>query len=118
MSDGLKKRIRKANRLRLLGVAGTKQVIEKNDKYSDAIRKVWEKMLIDYPDGVHPSQYGDMLLYVRVQDKMTRVASHTPERRAKDDESPWSDIRGYGLLGEEKDLDEGDEGLDPGKYEV
>lgn len=118
MSDDLKLRRRKADRLRLVGVRGTKQVIDKNEKYSDAIRKVHMKMLVDYPDGIRPDQYGDVLLWVRVQDKMTRVSAFTPERREADDESPWADIRGYGLLGEEKDLDPEEEGLAPGEYEV
>ena len=109
---------RKARRLRFVGVRGTKQVIDKNNKYSDAIRKVALKMKADYPDGVQPNQYEDLLLWVRTQDKLTRIASYTPERREADDESPWSDVRGYGLLGEEKDLPEGEEGIDPGKYEV
>lgn len=108
----------KAKRLRLVGVDGTKQVIAKNAKYSDAIRKVWDKMLADYPNGITPDQYGDLLLWVRVQDKLTRAAAMTPERREADDESPWADIRGYGMLGEEKDLDPKVDGLAPGEYEV
>jgi hypothetical protein len=108
----------KANRLRFVGVQGTKQVINKNAKYSDAIRKVRDKMLADYPNGITPNQYGDVLLWVRVQDKLTRAAAMTPDRRAADDESPWADIRGYGMLGEEKDLDPDNEGFIAGEYEV
>lgn len=108
----------KAKRLRLLGVKGTRQVIEKNSKYGDAIRKVAEKMRVDYPNGVNLDQYEDMLLWVRTQDKLSRIASYTPERRAADDESPWGDVRGYGLLGEEKDLPFDIDGIDPGAYEV
>jgi hypothetical protein len=119
MGDADMKRIEaKAKRLRQIGVEGTKHVILKNNKYGDAIRKVAAKMRADYPDGVSPDQYEDMLLWVRCQDKLTRVGSYTPERREADDESPWSDIRGYGMLGEEKDLDPASEGLPPGKYDV
>jgi len=108
----------KARRLRLIGVEGTKHVIIKNNKYGDAIRKVAAKMLADYPDGIRPDQYGDLLLWVRVQDKLTRVGSYTPERREADDESSWADIRGYGMLGEEKDLDPTEKGLPPGEHNV
>ena len=111
-------RERKANRLRLIGILGTRHVIEKNDKYGDAIRKVAAKMVADFPDGVTPDQYPDLLLWVRCQDKLTRVASYTPERREADDESPWADIRGYGMLGEEKDLSDADNGIDPGLHAV
>ena len=110
--------VRKAERLRLVGVCGITQVIEKNAKYSDAIRKVAQKMLVDYPNGIAPDQYADVLLWVRVQDKLTRVAAITPERREADDESPWADIRGYGMLGEEKDLDPDIGGLKAGSCEV
>jgi len=108
----------KAKRLRLIGLEGTKHVIMKNSKYGDAIRKVAAKMLADYPDGVRPDQYADLLLWVRVQDKLTRIGSYTPERREADEESPWSDVRGYGTLGQEKDLDPCIEGIEPGKYDV
>jgi hypothetical protein len=109
---------KKAQRLRLIGVRGTQHVISKNNKYGDAIRKVALKLRADYPDGIRPDQYEDLLLWVRTQDKLTRIASYTPERREADDESPWADVRGYGLLGEEKDLSPDVTGLPPGEYEV
>lgn len=109
---------KKANRLRYVGLAGTTHTISKNRKYGDAVRKTVEILKVLYPEGIHPDQYSDLLLLVRVQDKMVRIASYTSERREKDDESPWADIRGYGILGEEKDLDPKEEGLFPGEYPV
>ncbi len=107
---------KKANRLRYVGLQGTIHTIVKNKKYGDAVRKTTELLKVLYPEGIRLDQYSDLLLLVRVQDKMVRLASYTPERRGQDDESPWADIRGYGILGEEKDLDPSVEGLLPGEH--
>jgi hypothetical protein len=109
---------KKANRIRYVGLTGTIHTIVKNRKYGDAVRKTVEILRVLYPEGIRPDQYSDLLLLVRVQDKMVRIASYTPERRKKDDESPWADIRGYGTLGEEKDLDPNEEGIPPGEYHL
>jgi hypothetical protein len=109
---------RKADRLRMIGVLGTIQTIDKNRKYGDAVRKTLGILQELYPEGIRPDQYSDLLLLVRVLDKLIRIATYTPERREKDDESPWSDVRGYGTLGEEKDLDPEEPGLVPGEYTV
>ena len=109
---------RKANRLRQIGLEGTIHTIVKNEKYGDAVRKTIDILYALYPDGIQPYQYADLLLLVRVLDKLVRIASYTPERRGKDDESPWADIRGYGILGEEKDLDPSCEGLPHGEYSL
>jgi len=102
---------RKANRLRKVGLDGTRHTINKNRKYGDAVRKTVDILYALYPEGIRPDQYSDLLLLVRVQDKMVRIASYTPERREKDDESPWADVRGYGILGEEKDMDPFEDGI-------
>lgn len=109
---------KKADRLRYVGLMGVLHTINKNRKYGDAVRKTVEILKILYPEGIRPDQYSDLLLLVRVQDKMVRIASYTPERRELDDESPWADVRGYGILGEEKDLDPDMEGLLPGEYDL
>lgn len=110
--------LKKANRLRLVGREGVTHTIEKNRKYGDAVRKSIDMLHSLYPDGIQPYQYADLLLLVRVLDKIVRIASYTPERRKKDDESPWADVRGYGILGEEKDLDPEEEGIPPGEYKL
>ena len=109
---------RKAKRLRLVGLEGARITIERNKKYGDAVRKTLGILEELYPDGIQPNQYSDLLLLVRVLDKLIRIASYTPDRRAADDESPWADVRGYGILGEEKDLDPKETGLEPGEYEI
>jgi len=106
----------KARRLRYVGVEATKRTIDKNAKYGDAVRKVAAKMIIDFPDGIRPDQYEDMLLWVRTQDKLSRIASYDPVKRQEDPESSWANISGYGQLGEEKDLSEQEKGLAPGDY--
>jgi len=109
---------RKARRLRLVGLQGVTHTIEKNRKYGDAVRKTLGMLNELYPEGIRPDQYSDLLLLVRVMDKLIRIATYTPERREADDESPWADVRGYGILGEEKDLDPSAEGLQAGEYKI
>ena len=106
---------RKANRLRQVGLEGTRHTILKNRMYGDAVRKTTDILHTLYPEGIRPDQYPDLLLLLRVQDKMVRIASYTPERREEDDESPWADVRGYGILGEDKDMDPCEDGIDEGK---
>jgi hypothetical protein len=110
--------VKKAKRLRKVGVEVTRNTIAKNRKYGDAARSVCELVHILYPEGIPPHQYGNALLLIRLLDKVVRVASYTPERMAADDESPWIDIAGYGLLGAELFLALEELGLDPGEYEL
>jgi hypothetical protein len=110
--------VKKAKRLRKVGVGVTKNTIAKNRKYGDAARTVSDLVHVLYPDGIQPYQYDNALLLIRLLDKVVRVASYTPERLAADDESPWIDIAGYGLLGAELFLALEELGLDPGEYEV
>lgn len=118
MSNDREQIANKANRLRYVGKLATQRTIDKNAKYGDAIRKVAAKMRVDFPDGISIDQYDDMLLWVRAQDKLSRIAAYDPVRRQEDPESPWADISGYGQLGEEKDLPEKEVGLPPGEYEL
>ena len=109
---------RKEKRLRYVGLEGVAHTMDKNRKYGDAVRKTLGMLNELYPEGIRPDQYSDLLLLVRVMDKLIRIATYTPERRAVDDESPWADVRGYGILGEEKDLDPNEKGLEPGEYNI
>lgn len=110
--------VQKAKRLRRVGVDVTKNTIDKNRKYGDAARTVADLVAVLYPDGIQPCQYSNALLLIRLLDKVVRVSSYTPERLAADDESPWVDIAGYGLLGAELFLAMEELGLDPGEYEI
>lgn len=66
----------------------------KQAQYGDAITKVGDVLAIMYPDGIKPEQYVGMGLTVRVLDKLFRVANGD-----QGEESAWSDVAGYGLLG-------------------
>jgi len=79
-----------------VGIEIGKLVTTKNRVYGDSFKKCAEYMKLLYPDGVRPDQYGDMLGLVRMFDKQMRIAT---DRDALG-ESPWSDIAGYGILGE------------------
>jgi hypothetical protein len=109
---------KKAKRLRHVGVEVTKNTIEKNKKYGDAVRTVCALLHLLYPDGIQPWQYANSLLLIRLLDKVVRIASYTPERLNADDETPWVDVAGYGLLGAELFLVLEELGLEPGEYEV
>lgn len=51
-----------------------------------------------WPNGVPPESFGDMLVLVRVFDKMKRIATD----RDAFGEDPWRDIAGYALLSIER----------------
>lgn len=74
--------------------------MQKNLAYGDAAGKTGEIMEVLYPDGVPVEGYADMLLMVRVLDKLSRLATGDPTAFS---ESPWLDIAGYGLLGAAQD---------------
>jgi hypothetical protein len=70
-------------------------VCEKNRAYGGSFEDAPKLLLLLYPDGVKPAQYQDMLLLVRIFDKMKRIATD----RDAFGESPYHDIAGYGILG-------------------
>jgi hypothetical protein len=108
----------KAKRLRAVGKFVTTNTIEKNRKYGDAARKVTDLLYVLYPDGIAPANYPDALLLIRLLDKVVRLASYDEERKAADDESPWVDVAGYGVLGGELAMMPDLKGLEPGEYEI
>ena len=69
-------------------------VSQKNMAYGDAFSQAGDVIRILYPDGVRPEQYVDLLVTVRIVDKLFRIAN----RKNAFGESPWQDIAGYGLL--------------------
>ena len=66
---------------------------EKNKNYGSAVEEVPKLLTILFPNGVKPEQYSDLLLIVRVFDKIKRISTG-----AKEDS--WFDVAGYGILGE------------------
>jgi hypothetical protein len=87
---------RYSDKLRAVGEDVARVVVEKNRAYGDAINKVADVMHTLFPDGITPDKYMDMLLIVRVLDKLSRIADGDPEAF---DETPWRDIAGYGICG-------------------
>jgi len=76
-----------------------KLVDEKNAAYGNSFAKVSDFLKILYPDGIKPEQYTDVLCIVRIFDKLMRIAT----KKGAFNESPWTDIAGYALLGLQKD---------------
>jgi len=56
-----------------------------------------------YPDGIRPDQYRDVLIMVRVFDKLSRIAARGADGKDLGGESPWMDLAGYGVIGWERD---------------
>ena len=69
-------------------------VSQKNEAYGDAFSQAGDVIRVLYPNGVRPEQYVDLLVTVRIVDKLFRIAN----RKDAFGESPWQDIAGYGLL--------------------
>jgi hypothetical protein len=69
-------------------------VSQKNEAYGDAFSQAGDVIRVLYPDGVKPEQYVDLLVTVRIVDKLFRIAN----KKDAFGESPWQDIAGYGLL--------------------
>lgn len=79
-----------------MGAAIGELVEEKNKAYGDAVGKTEAILMVLYPNGIKPSQYGDLLLLVRDLDKTIRIACGDKDAF---DESPWRDKAGYGVIG-------------------
>lgn len=75
-------------------------VATKNAQYGDSFAKSGQILQVLYPNGITPGEYDDMLGVVRVIDKLFRVANGD-----QGDESAWSDIAGYGILGRARQTD-------------
>jgi len=71
-------------------------VEEKQKAYGDAYGRAGAVLALLYPEGISVPQLGSALLVVRVVDKLLRIAEG---KKPTNDESPWKDIAGYGLVG-------------------
>ena len=74
-------------------------VTRKQREYGDSAGRSHAIVAILYPQGVPAHAYRDVLLLVRVIDKLSRIAQRGPDRADLGGESPWADICGYALLG-------------------
>ena len=82
-----------------LGTQIGKLVTQKNKAYGDSIVKSASILKELFPNGIQPDKYSDMLLMVRIVDKLSRIAN----QKEAFEESPYTDIAGYGILGIYKD---------------
>lgn len=83
-----------------LGRAIGRLVDVKQRQYGDSFNRSAEILMVLYPDGVKPSDYKNMLAVTRTIDKLFRIANGD-----QGNESAWSDIAGYGILGASKKKD-------------
>lgn len=81
----------------LLGARVGTLVDKKQLQYGDSFGRAGGVLRILYPDGIPPEALEDLLVVVRIVDKLFRIAT---AKGGKDSagESPWQDIVGYGLL--------------------
>lgn len=69
-------------------------LIEKNRAYGNSVDSSAQVFRVLYPNGITPDQYSDMLIMVRIFDKMKRIAT----KKDAFGENPFRDIAGYSLL--------------------
>jgi hypothetical protein len=85
-----------------------RQLLEKKQEaYGNSVDKTPSILEVLFPDGVRPHQYRDMLLVVRILDKIGRIANRPEGVIDRMGESPYMDIAGYGVLGVRSDIDKG-----------
>jgi hypothetical protein len=73
-------------------------VDKKNDAYGDAIHTVPKILELLYPKGIDFDKFQDLALIVRILDKICRIAKGN---EINFEETPYKDIAGYGILGQE-----------------
>ena len=76
-----------------------KLLIRKNKQYGQAYITSANILKILYPGGIQIIDYEEVLLIVRICDKLSRITSPF---RVLEDESPFQDIAGYGILGQQR----------------
>lgn len=81
----LKKKMKKLRKL----------VSLKNKAYGDSIGSSEKIFKLYYPKGIAPEQYADILLVVRILDKLSRIATNKKALK----ENPFEDILGYSIRG-------------------
>ena len=71
-------------------------IVEQKDKaYGKSVANSARILKVLYPNGIKPEQYKDVMLIVRILDKMSRIAN----KKKAFDENPYEDIAGYGIVG-------------------
>lgn len=80
-----------------VGMKIGKLLNRKNRDYGNAFIDGTRFMELLFPNGIPVSKYSDVLLLIRIFDKMKRIAT---VNKHEDIESPFEDIAGYGILGD------------------
>jgi hypothetical protein len=71
------------------------RLVDKKQKaYGRSFDHSAQHLALRYPHGIRVDQYGDMLAMVRIDDKLSRIATS----KNAFGENPWQDVAGYGLL--------------------
>ncbi len=71
---------------------------EKRKAYGDNLSNAGKFLKILYPDGIPSDAYSEVLVMVRVLDKMVRLANkHRDNTGWEDQENPWIDVAGYAI---------------------
>ena len=84
-----------------IGRALGEMVDGKASAYGSSTTTATEIVKLLYPNGVKTDQLHDMLLIVRVADKLCRIAN----KKDAFGENPWLDVAGYGMIGSNDDTD-------------
>lgn len=75
-----------------------KLVEQKQLAYGNSFGNSGKILQIMFPNGIKQDQYDNMLIIVRILDKLFRIANNPKAFN----ENPYRDIVGYGLLGMEQ----------------
>jgi hypothetical protein len=74
-------------------------IVQKKNEVCDSYSKTGEAMLIFYPDGIRPDQYGDALLMGELLGKLIEASKQKSQT-----ESPWEYVGRIGICGIVRDL--------------
>ncbi len=69
-------------------------VDKKQKAYGRSFDHAAQHLAIRYPNGIRVDQYDNVLAMVRIDDKLSRIATS----KNAFGEDPWQDIAGYALL--------------------
>ncbi len=97
---------KKAGDFQVLGMSVGQLVDSKQKQYGRSVQKSGKILETLFPNGIRPHQYDDMLLIVRMLDKLSRLAQRGEDGKDLGGESPYRDLAGYSLLGLHKDEEE------------
>jgi hypothetical protein len=76
---------------------------EKRKQYGSTDQLASAMLKLAYPNGITPEKYNDVLVFIKITEKLIRISSSDIEEQSKSD--AYGDIIGYGLLGLNKDLE-------------